>query len=257
MQPPYEASPLRRINPLVKLAVAILYIVVVTLVFDPLVQLAFLMAAIGLLLLFEHIHPVSLLKVMLPFALVGFGYLWVNLFFHESIDEYTRSLALTSVVADPATNAGITLFLRALAVGAVSYLFIRTTDPAELMRSLMQQARLPPYLGFSIFSAVQFLPDLQGEFRQIRLARAMRNADAGRLGASGYAAAAMPLLASTIRKAGRAAISMEARGLTRPMRRTSLRAARFARRDAIFALLAIALLAALLAGAATLGSWSR
>jgi energy-coupling factor transporter transmembrane protein EcfT len=45
-----------------------------------------------------------------------------------------------------------------------------------------------------------------------------------------------------VRKASRAAISMEARGLHHPMARTSLRASTFARVDGVFLLCALLLL---------------
>jgi energy-coupling factor transport system permease protein len=251
-----EQRVLERLNPLAKLAAAAIYFIAATVIFDPLFQLAQLLSIILALTLLERAPPLMLLKVMAPFALVGLGYLWTNLFFHESASYYTPSSAGTAEITDPALNAGVTLFLRAVVFGAISYCFIRTTDPAELMRSLMQQARLPPHIGFSIFSAAQFLPYLHDEVRQIRLARAMRTGRRRMTGFLDLPSTAIPLLASTIRKASRAAISMEARGLTRPMRRTSLHRARFARRDAIFMTLALGLLAAFLVGVALIGNLS-
>ncbi|HET6222162.1 MAG TPA: energy-coupling factor transporter transmembrane component T [Dongiaceae bacterium] len=247
---------LERLNPLAKLAAAVIYFIAATVIFDPLIQLTLLLSIILALIILERVEPLMLLKVMAPFALVGLGYLWTNLLFHDSAGYYMPSPAGTAEIADPAVNAGVTLFLRAVVFGAISYCFIRTTDPAELMRSLMQQAKLPPHIGFSIFSAVQFLPYLRDELRQIRLARAMRTGRRRMAGFIDLPGIAIPLLASTIRKASRAAISMEARGLTRPMHRTSLHRARFARRDAIFMTLALGLLAAFLAGVALIGNLS-
>jgi energy-coupling factor transport system permease protein len=251
-----EQRVLERLNPLAKLAAAVIYFIAATVIFDPLFQLALLLSIILALTLLERAPPLMLLKVMAPFALVGLGYLWTNLFFHDSSGYYMPSPAGATEIADPALNAGVTLFLRAVVFGAISYCFVRTTDPAELMRSLMQQAKLPPHIGFSIFSAVQFLPYLRDELRQIRLARALRTGRRRIAGLIDLPGIAIPLLASTIRKASRAAISMEARGLTRPMHRTSLHRARFARRDAIFMTLALGLLAAFLAGVALIGNLS-
>jgi energy-coupling factor transport system permease protein len=251
-----EQRVLERLNPLAKLAAAVIYFIAATIVFDPIFQLALLLSIILALVALDRVEPLMLLKVVAPFALVGLGYLWTNLFFHDSASYYTPSSAGTVEIADPALNAGVTLFLRAVVFGAISYCFIRTTDAAELMRSLMQQAKLPPHIGFSIFSAVQFLPYLRDELRQIRLARALRNGRPRVAGIVDLPSTAIPLLASTIRKASRAAISMEARGLTRPMHRTSLHRARLAPRDAVFMILALGLLAALLAGVALIGNLS-
>jgi energy-coupling factor transport system permease protein len=251
-----ERRVLERLNPLAKLAAAVVYFIAATVIFDPLFQLALLLGILLALVALERVEPLMLLKVMAPFVLVGLGYLWTNLFFHDSTAYYMPSSACTAEIADPALNAGVTLFLRTVVFGAISYCFVRTTDPAALMRSLMQQAKLPPHLGFSIFSAVQFLPYLRDELRQIRLARALRTGRRRMAGLIDLPGIAIPLLASTIRKASRAAISMEARGLTRPMRRTSLHRARFGPRDAIFMTLALGLLAAFLAGVALIGNLS-
>src|SRR5262249_50876359 len=78
MRWPPEPLPLRRVNPLSKLAAALLYIVVATLVFDAGFQLLLLMATVIVLIAFERVDPIMLVKVMAPFALVGFGYLWAN-----------------------------------------------------------------------------------------------------------------------------------------------------------------------------------
>jgi energy-coupling factor transport system permease protein len=251
-----EQRVLERLNPLAKLVAAVIYFIAATIVFDPMFQLALLLSIILALIVLERVEPLMLLKVMAPFALVGLGYLWTNLFFHDSASYYTPSPAGTAEIADPALNAGVTLFLRAVVFGAISYCFIHTTDPAELMRSLIEQAKLPPHIGFSVFSAVQFLPYLRDELRQIRLARALRTGRRRMAGFIDLPGIAIPLLASTIRKASRAAISMEARGLTRPIRRTSLHRARFGPRDAIFITLALGLLAAFLVGVALIGNLS-
>jgi energy-coupling factor transport system permease protein len=244
MRWPPEPLPLRRVNPLSKLAAALLYIAAATLVFDAPFQLLLVAAvAIGLIAL-ERVGPLALLKAMLPFALVGFGYLWVNLLFPESTATYSESLGAPTLLLDPAANAGATLFLRALGFGLISYAFVRSTDPADLVRALMQRARLPAFIGFSVFSALQFLPYLRDDLRQVRLARSMRAAGPASRWTQLRAlpGLAIPLLASTVRKASRAAISMEARGLHHPMVRTSLRASTFARADGAFLLCALLLL---------------
>src|SRR5262245_1310869 len=90
MRWPPEPLPLRRVNPLSKLAAALLYIVVATLVFDAGFQLLLLMATVIVLIAFERVDPIMLVKVMAPFALVGFGYLWANLLFPGSAGTYSR-----------------------------------------------------------------------------------------------------------------------------------------------------------------------
>jgi energy-coupling factor transport system permease protein len=232
-----ETNFLRRLNPLTKLALAVAYIVTASLVFDPSFQLSIIAATLIPLIIIERIGPLELTKVMWPFALIGFGYLWVNLAFFDRASMYTRATAAVPLVADPAVVAGLTLFLRAIAFGAISFFFVRTTNPVDLARSLMLRARLPPWIGFSLLSALQFLPGLRDDLRLLRLARALRTGgspDGWRQIFSSYSRLAIPLLAVTIRKAGRAAIAMEARGLRHPMVRTSLRGSPLRPADGFF-----------------------
>jgi energy-coupling factor transport system permease protein len=245
-----EKSFFCRLNPLTKLAAALAYIAAATFVFDPAFQLAVIVATLGPLLIIERIGPVELAKTMWPFALIGFGYLWANLAFFDGASTYTRPAGAIPLGADPALFAGFTLFLRAIAFGGVSFFFVRTTDPADLTRSLMLRAGLPPSIGFSLFSALQFLPELRDEFRLLQLARALR-AGASPRGwrqvLTIYPRLAIPLLASTIRKASRAAIAMESRGLRRTMVRTSLHGSPIGTADGFFLGAALVLLIVLLA----------
>ncbi len=240
---------LRRLNPLSKLAAALLYIVAATLVFDPVFQLSVIAASLGSLLILECVRPADLAKAIWPFALIGLGYLWVNLAFFNRASLYTWATAAVPLAAHPALFAGTTLFLRAVAFGAISLFFVRTTDPADLTRSLMLRAGLPPAVAFSLFSALQFLPGLREDLRLLRLARGLRAPTARRRWRdrlSSYPSLALPLLAGTIRKASRAAIAMEARGLSRPMARTSLKGSPLGGADAVFLVVSIGLLPALL-----------
>ena len=180
-----------------------------------------------------------------PFALIGFGYLWVNLLFRRESAGYAQALADTALLADPAAQAGVTLFLRALAFGFISFAFVRTTAPVELVRALMQQARLPATVGFSLFAGVQQLPYLHHDLRQMRLARAMRTGRPPRRvpGVREMAGLTIALLADSIRRAERVAIGMEVRGLRPGLARTSLHVSRLSWRDAVFAVTALAVLA--------------
>jgi len=153
-------------------------------------------------------------------------------------------MAGESLLATPQFSAGITLFLRAIACGMISALFALTTDPGVLVRALMVQGGLPPRFGYSLFSAMQLVPDLAAEAQQIRLARAMkRGRPPGRFPSPPeLASLVVPLLAFAIRRAGRAAIAMEARGLSPSAPRTTINVPRLAPRDLVFVPAALLLL---------------
>ena len=147
MPAPLERSRLGRLNPLSKLALAGAFLAASSLVFEPRFQLAAILAALLPLILLEGARPLGLLWRLWPFALVGLGYLWLNLAFFDRAAAYTWTSAAVPVAQNPALFAGTTLFLRAIALGAISLFFVRTTDPADFLRSLMLRCRLPAALG--------------------------------------------------------------------------------------------------------------
>ena len=97
-----------------------------------------------------------------------------------------------------------------------------------------------PRLGYALFAAMQLVPDLASEARQMRLARAMKSGRPLRAvpGPREVLGLVVPLLAYAIRRAGRSAIAMEARGLS-PGPRTIMNIPGFTRWDGAFVVIAI------------------
>ena len=239
---------LSALHPLPKLAVGLVWIAACVLVFDAGFQLVTIALAVVLLVAVERRPPLLVLALMVPFALFGFGMLTTATLFREESDFALRAAA-GSPFGSEAASAGLVLFLRAVACGMVSALFALTTDPAGLVKALMADLRLSPRFGYALFSAMLLVPDLAAEAQQVRLARAMRSGRPPRRvpGPLETASLIVPLLAFAIRRAGRAAVSMEARGLAAGRPRTIVGAPVLARRDAIFVCLALAVLAAAVA----------
>lgn len=234
---------LTSLNPLAKLAVCCIWLVAAVLVFDPRFQLAAILVPALALVVLQRTSPLVLLALMVPFALFGFGFLTTSLLFRQESDFAVR-MAGESLFSSPEFSAGITLFLRALACGMISVFFALTTDPGLFVRALMQHVRLPPRIGYSLFAAMQLVPDLAGEAQQMRLARAMKSGGRLRRIPSPFELMSLviPLLAFAIRRAGRTAIAMEARGLSPDAPRTVMNAPEFHGRDAVFVAVAIAAL---------------
>jgi energy-coupling factor transport system permease protein len=244
---------LKTVNPLVKVVVCLGWMTACVAIFDQRFQLATILTVAAALILLDRVSPVRVLVLMVPFALFGIGFLTTNLVFHEETD-FARHVAESAVVASPGLSAGITLFLRAIAIGMISALFALTTDPGAFVRTLMARCGLSPRVGYALFAVFQLMPDLALEARQIRLARAMKRGRAPRriIGPGEAASLLIPLLAFAIRRAGRIAIAMEARGLGRQSPRTIARVPLFRRRDLIFAVSAAALLSMLVIALASI-----
>lgn len=237
---------LKTINPLVKVVICLGWMVACVAVFDQRFQLATILVVAVTLMLFDRASPFLVLALMVPFALFGIGFVTTNLVFHEEA-AFAQHVAEGNAFASPGFSAGVTLFLRAIAIGMVSALFALTTDPSAFVRALMAHCGLSPRVGYALFAVLQLVPDLAAEARQIRLAHAMKRGRTPRriMGPGEAAGLLIPLLAFAIRRAGRTAIAMEARGLGHSSPRTIARVPAFRRRDFLFAVLAAGLLSIL------------
>lgn len=236
------------LHPLPKLVICLVWIIASILVFDARFQLIVILLAVTVLIGLERKSPLLVLGLMIPFALFGFGFLTTSVLFRTDSD-FAQHVARQSPFASEAFSAGIVLFLRAIATSLVSAVFVLTTDPGAFIKALMADWRLSPRIGYSLFSALQLAPDLAAELRQIRIARAMKR---GRppsyfLHPGELATLFIPLLAFAIRRAGRAAIAMESRGLGMGIRRTIVGAPKLGRRDAAFVIASLSMLIASLA----------
>ena len=192
------------------------------------------------MIVLNRTSPLSLLALMIPFGLFGFGFLTTSLLFHRESD-YALLMADGSLFASPAFSAGIVLFLRAIACGMISAFFALTTDPGAVGASLDGLLQAAATARLLLFAAMQLVPDLASEVQQMRLARAMK---AGRRprrlpGLVEALSLVIPLLAFAIRRAGRTAIAMEARGLSPDSARTIMRVPRFCPSDIIFICIAL------------------
>lgn len=243
------------VNPLTVFAVCLVWFAAATVILDPAFQLAVIVMIAVLLVALRRIRPLALAALMVPFVLFGIGFVTTHLLFRAEGGRATGSSA-SAVFASGTVTAALTLGLRAVACGMISLFFAFASDSGGFVRALIAYLRLPAMVGYAIFSAMQTLPALAVEAQQLRMTRAMeRGRPIGRIpGPRALAALVVPLLAFAVRRAGRTALAMEARGFAAGRGRTMINVPRFSRADPVFAAAALALLAALLA-AAGLSGW--
>ena len=205
---------LSRLHPLPKLALCLTWIIASLAVFDLQFQLVALGFAVLLLWVAERVALWKILLLMVPFALFGIGFLTTSVLFQRE-SGFAVQMAREQGAVQPDLSPGLVLFARVLACGMISALFALTTDAGRLVRALMQHLRLPAPVGFAILQAMHLVPDLGREIRSLQMARAMRAGHAmRRIPRPGEVMAlVIPLLAFGIRRATRAAIAMDARGL--------------------------------------------
>lgn len=249
------AAPLRflyGLNPLAKIAAPLPAIVVLLFVRDIATPLAFVaLAALVVLVGARFTRTVALtLFVALPvgIAVLGLGFsVWVDA---GRVDDtplawqigpwqmYTGALAIGYATA--------VRLAALLALGLIPG--VATTGP-DLVRSTVQQLRVPYRIGYTALAAFRFVPRFRYELEVIRQAHRVRGAHGGRgplAAAARWAGYVVPLLAGAIRHAERVALAMDARAFGAHPDRTERHLVPFRARDVVFMALFWAVSAGLL-----------
>jgi len=253
------ASLLARRDPTVKLVVVLALSLLLVAVIDPVTPLLFLATTLGAGLVLGGTGISGLARPLAPLLLVAAGFAWSNAAFAVPPPGATVWTVGPLTLSDAGLRFGVAIGLRGLAIGALSVVFVRTTDPTRLIVSLIRNARLPFRIGYALLAAYRFLPFFGEEVQRVRLAQRVR----GELGPAGPLAQAratarslVPLLSEAVRRASRTAIAMDARGFGAAPRRTYRRDTPIVTADIAFALACLAAGAAIVAlGAA--GGWLR
>lgn len=207
-------SVLSRINPAIKLLLAIAVILLASVIFDAFTLLGLLGLGTGILVLLGRVSLRLLIRGLLPFALFGIGFFWMNAALPRTSGTEWFSLGWVTISVEGARN-GLSFFIRSLVFGVWSMLFVATTQPTELVLSLIHQLRVPPRFAYSALAAYRYLPSLQQELHYIRAAHRLRGL--GEVGGlrgriQQVRRYTIPLLAGAMRRATRVAAAMEARG---------------------------------------------
>jgi energy-coupling factor transport system permease protein len=135
---------------------------------------------------------------------------------------------------------GVALFFRMLVLGSLTLIFTLTTDPARMVESLIQVARVPYRIGYAMYAALRFIPLFENEAQVIMNAHLIRG-----VGETGHdirsrlklsRSLVVPLLVSGIRRARAAAIAMDSRCFGAYDRRTILHPATVTRPAVLFCL---------------------
>lgn len=249
-------APLARLNPVTKLAVALVLSVALLITVDPVTA--------GIILAVE--------LVVLP--LTGLGARALGLRLGVLLMLSTSVTVVNAVAADAggglllaagpfeltrdASLAGVSAGLRVYAVALPGVVLLSTTDPTDLADALAQRLHLPHRFVLGALAAVRLLTVLSEEWHSLARARRARGLAAG--GSPVAALGSFPgqvfaLLVAAIRRATRLALAMEARGLGVRPQRTWARPSPFTALDAVVVTATLALAGGATALAVALGAW--
>lgn len=229
---------LHRRNPSLKLLSLMVMVLAVTLAFDPWTPTVFFLLALVVLPLLGHVSLRTLRMPLLFFFILGaLGFVGSNaLFYAPTVGKPLTILwqGGTFRVSIEGIRVGISLAMRMMAIVFFSMIFVATTDPTDLVLSLIQNVRFPFRLGYGILVAYRFLPLWRTELEVIRAAHRIRGVGE-RTTLSGrweqLRRYAVPLLANAIRKSERVAIAMDSKAFGALPRRTYYRKLEVTRAD--------------------------
>jgi energy-coupling factor transport system permease protein len=125
--------------------------------------------------------------------------------------------------------------LRVFAIALPGIIVFATTDPTDLADALVQNVRAPARFAIGALAAFRLVPLLGEEWQMLSLARRARGIDAGRNPVAKlrlFVSTAFALLVGALRRGGRLAVAMDARGFDAGTPRTYARRQTFGRADA-------------------------
>nr|WP_206686962.1 MULTISPECIES: energy-coupling factor transporter transmembrane component T [Microbacterium] len=228
------------LNPLAKLAAPLPVIVLLVFVRDLATPLAFIALSYLLLLVGAPLGRMVwlLLGVALPAAalVIGLGMsLWAD---PAGVEHTVPLLSIGSwTLYSGAIQIGLATGLRLAAIFALALIAGLTTTGPDLVRSTVQQLRVPYRIGYTALAAFRFVPRFGFELEVIRQAHRVRGSHGGR---GPFAAIArwwgyiVPLLAGAIRHAERVALAMDARAFGAYADRTERYIVPWRIRDTVF-----------------------
>jgi energy-coupling factor transport system permease protein len=231
---------LHRLNPLAKIAAPLPGMVVLLFTRDVCTPLTFCLLALVLLLVGAQLSGRLLAALLLgaPLAVgvmsLSFG-LWAD-------PALTANTPVLLALGDYRFTLGAWLIGLATGLRLVGILLLAmigglTSTGPDLVRSLVQQLRLPYRLGYTALAAYRFVPRFGHELDVIRQAHRVRGMTAGRgplAWAKRTAGYVIPLLASAIRHAERVALAMDSRAFGAFPTRTERHLVAFRARDWVF-----------------------
>jgi energy-coupling factor transport system permease protein len=202
-------SPLGRTSPVIKLAVAVGWLLglALTLAWGPPLILAGVAIASGIAL--GSVRPGTLAGSIAPLWVAALGIGLFNALYSTSNGNPATAtlvdvgIVRISVVA--ATN-GLALALRVMAIASVGAVFTLTTDPTRLADSLVRQAGVSPRFAYGALAAYQAIPRFAEDLSMLRQARRIRG-----LRGSWHPRLLVTLLVLAIRHGDRMALAMDAR----------------------------------------------
>jgi energy-coupling factor transport system permease protein len=233
---PLRPALLTRVAPVTRLVAGLAWAVVAVWGSRPIVPGTLALAAVGVLALGSGLPLGRAARRLAPILLPAAGLAVLTLVFHPlagqpGAPELVRIGPLR--VVEPAVEAALTLGLRLLVVALVGVLVFAPSDPTRMADSLVEQWRVPARFAYGTLAALRLVPVLGADWAAIGAAHRLRGLDSGGPLARlvRWPRRLLVLLVSAVRRAGRMALAMDARGFDSEQPRSHYRLVRVGLRD--------------------------
>jgi energy-coupling factor transport system permease protein len=203
------ASVLGRTNPLVKLGIAIVWLLGLGLTVDVRPPAILFVVALGSGITLGGIAPRVLARRLVPFALAALAIAVTNLLFsvHNADPLATELLRIGPLrVTAEGLAAALGLGARIAAIVGVGAVFALTTEVTRLIDSAVQLGHVSPRFAYGALAAYQAVPRLAEDLTTLRGARRLRGLR------EWHPRLLVGLLVRAIRHADQLAVAMDARG---------------------------------------------
>jgi energy-coupling factor transport system permease protein len=247
-----RVSRLDAINPVAKLATAVIVGAVLLLSLDALSASVALVLELALFAL-ARVDPRRLLlrsSVILVAALLA----GMTVAFYGRASGAVRLEFLFAHVTDGSLALAGATVLRILAIGVPAVILFMSIDPTDLADGLGQILHLPSRFVLGGLAALRLIDLFADDWRSLELARRARGiADRGR--ARRLAGMSFALLVLSLRRGSKLATAMEARGFGGSTRRSWARPSRFGAGEWVLIAVGVAVVTIATTSAVAAGTW--
>ena len=227
---------LYEINPIIKITLVLIATILVCLSFYPVMPLSILLILFVVMAIWGKYGIWEQIKKVKTFLLVCLSFAIFLLFVRGLTGEGAYRVWIFRWDSEDFIFA-FSLALRILCLACLSMFFVLTTDPADLVLSMMLQLKLSYVPCYATLAAYRFLPTFRNELEKIRLARAIRGQTLDETWLQRLKAPfclAIPLLTTAVRRGEQVSIAMESRALGAYKDRTFLKRTAVTKKDICF-----------------------
>ncbi len=240
-------SYLKDTNPVIKLFLIIGITILVSLSFFPVVPLVTIIVIVLGLMILGRFQLSEIIYLARYFIFICLSFMVFLLVTRGLVGPGAYKLAFLHFQYNDFIYA-FSLGLRIMVLALLSLAFVLTTDPNDLVLSMMLQLKLPHVHGYAALAAYRFIPTFSREVQKIQLAQTIR----GVKDEKGIANKLkrpfklfLPLLSTAIRRGERVSMAMESRALGAYPTRTFYRKTSIKKKDLVFLIGAVIVFAAI------------